>query len=78
MIPGYKDFPFGLKRPEPGYEIIVLSTHQVILYSIPSTDNNICNLRHLKATMVAVGVGECEDGLFTDFDEHRYMISSKR
>jgi hypothetical protein len=25
-----------------------------------------------------VGVGECEDGLITGLDEHRYMISSKR
>lgn len=78
MISRDKEFPFGWKRPEPRDEIIILATLQIILHGITGTNDNICILRHLQVAMIAVGVGECEDGLITGLDEHRYMISSKR
>ena len=34
-----------------------------VLRHIKSKDDNICILRHLQAAMIAVGVGECEDGM---------------
>lgn len=68
MITGNKEFPLGRESPEPSYEVIILSTLQVILYGISGTDDNIRILRHLQAAMVAMGVGECDD----DFIIKRY------
>lgn len=52
MITGNKEFPLGRESPEPSYEVIILSTLQVILYGISGTDDNIRILRHLQAAMV--------------------------
>ena len=56
-----KELPLCRKSPEPGDEVVILTAIQIILYGVPSADNNISILRHMKATMTAVGVGECED-----------------
>ena len=42
-------------------EVIILTAFKIILHGITGTDYNTRILRHLQATMIAMGVGECKD-----------------